>query len=62
MSIRRRYSAIICTAPDLCEPCRSDLHDQCSWDGEPNCLCETCPPGRKTANLAALDRSITETA
>ena len=48
----------ICFAPDLCEPCHFGVHDQCSWDGMPDCLCPDCPPELKAKNRAELDRAV----
>ena len=48
--------AIICIAPDECRPCSIGRHDECSLDGEPECLCEKCTLAHKEANLASLSR------
>jgi hypothetical protein len=45
----------VCMAPPLCAPCRVGNHFDCSWDGEPDCLCEECTPEHKAANRAAAE-------
>ena len=47
----------LCLAPPLCEPCRHGVHDQCSWDGEQDCLCLACPADLKATNRALFDQA-----
>jgi hypothetical protein len=55
---RDSYGVYLCGTDPVCAPCRANEHQQCSWDGDPDCQCTACPAERKAANLAALDAEM----
>jgi hypothetical protein len=57
--VKRGTTVYLSIAPPLCAPCRSDQHADCSFDGEPECLCKTCPAKHKAANRRRLDKALT---
>lgn len=52
--------AIVCLAPDVCAPCSMKNHKDCSFDGEPKCLCKKCSKKHKRKNRRKFNEDVQE--